>query len=120
MTSKSEETVSEVYVYKAFQPNLTTMATADADIDSTEDPSSPTDSEFEEYATPPAGRNEIQPYQFEPIVERDEDSASENVSRDDDSIAENVSRNDDSIAENVSRNDDSGAENVSRLENIDW
>ena len=31
MTSKSEEPVSEVYV-KAFQPNLTTMATADADI----------------------------------------------------------------------------------------
>ena len=61
MTSKSEETVSEVCV-KAFQPNLTAMATADSDIDSTEDLSSSTDSEFEEYATPPAGRNKIQPY----------------------------------------------------------
>ena len=83
---------------KVFQPNLTTMATADSDIDSTEDPSSSTDSEFEEYMAPPAGRNNIQPYRFEPTVERD----------------------DDSIAENVSGNDDSGAENVSRLENIDW
>ena len=72
MTSKSEE--------HAFQPILM-MATADSDIDSTEDPSSSTDSEFEEYATPPFGRNEIQPYRFEPTVERDEDSASENVSR---------------------------------------
>ena len=52
----------------AFQPILTPMATADADIDSTEDPSSSTDSEFEEYATPPAGRNEIQPYRFKPTV----------------------------------------------------
>ena len=49
------------------------MATADADTDSTEDPSSSTDSEFEEYATTPAGRNVIQPYRFEPTVERDED-----------------------------------------------
>ena len=98
------------YTLKAFQPNLTTMATADADIDSTEDPSSSTDSEFEEYATPPAGRNEIQPYRFEPTIERDEDSASENVSRHDDSIAENATRCGDSGAENV----------VSRLENIDW
>ena len=79
MTSKSEETVSEVYV-KAFQPNLTTMAAADADVNSTEDSSSSTDSEFEEYTTPPAGQNEIQPYRFEPTVERDEDSTSENVS----------------------------------------
>ena len=31
MTSKSEETVSEVYVI-AFQPNLTMMVTADVDI----------------------------------------------------------------------------------------
>ena len=106
MTSKSEETVGEVYV-KAFQPNLTTMATADAD--STKDPSSSTDSEFEEYTTPPARRNEIQPYRFESAVENDEDSASENVSRDDDRIAENVTRN-----------GDSGAENISHLENIDW
>ena len=85
------------------------MATADANIDSTEDPSSSTDSEFEEYTTPPPGRNEMQPYRFEPTVERDEDSASENISRDNDSIAENATRN-----------GDSGAENVSRLENIDW
>ena len=95
---------------KAFQPKLTMMATADADIDSTEDLSSSTDSEFEEYATPPAGRNKIQPYRFKPTVERDEDSTSETVSRDDDSIAENATRNGDSGAENV----------VSRLENIDW
>ena len=74
------------------------MVTADADIDSTEDPSSSTDSEFEEYATPPAGWNEMQPYRFRPTLERDEDSASENVTRD----------------------DGSGAENVSRLENIIW
>ena len=87
-----------------------TMATADAGIDSTEDPSSSTDSQFEEYATPPAGRNEMQPYRFEPTVERDEDSASEKVSRDDDSIAQNATRNGDSGAENV----------VSCLENIDW
>ena len=85
------------------------MATADADINSTEDPSSSTDSEFEEYATPPAGRNKIQPYRFEPTVERDEDSASENVSRDDDSIAENAIQT-----------GDSGAENISCLESIDW
>ena len=44
---------------------------ADADINSTEDPSSSTNSEFEEYATPPAGRNEIHPYSFKPTVERD-------------------------------------------------
>ena len=107
MTSKTEETVIQVYV-KAFQPNMMTMGTADADIDSMEDPSSSTDSEFEEYVTPPAGRNEIQPYRLESTVERIEDSASENVSRDNDSIAENVTQN-----------GDSGAENVSRLENID-
>ncbi len=65
---------------KVFQPNLTTMATADLDIDSTEDPSSSTDSEFEEYMAPPAGRNKIQPYRFEPTVERDDDSIAENVS----------------------------------------
>ena len=83
--SKSEGTVREVYV-KAFQPNSTMMVTTDADINNMEDPSLSTDSEFEEYATPPAGRNEIQQYQFEPTVERDEDSTSENVSRDDNSI----------------------------------
>ena len=54
MTSKTEETASEVYV-KAFQPKLTMMATADVNIDSKEDPSLSTNSEFEEYATPPAG-----------------------------------------------------------------
>ena len=77
----SEETVSEGYV-KAFQRNLTMMATADADIDSTEDPSLSTDSEIEEYATLPAGQNENSH-----IGSR---HASENVSRDNDSIAENV------------------------------
>ena len=95
------------------------MATADADINSTEDPSSSTDSEFEEYATPPARQNEIQPHWFEPTVEREEDSTSENVSQNDNSGAENVSQNDDSGAENVSQNDDSGAENVSQNDDRD-
>ena len=74
------------------------MASTNADIDSTDTPSSSTDSEFEEYALPPAEQSEIQPYQFEPTVERGEEGASENDSRD----------------------DDSGSENISRLENMDW
>ena len=65
----------------------------DTDIHSTDDSSSSTDSEsedyaFEEYTPPPAGGNEIQPYRFEPtapstpaVVERNDNSAAENVSR---------------------------------------
>ena len=97
MTSKSEEAVREVGKFPA---DFRTMASMNADINSTDTPSSSTDSEFEEYALPSAKQNEIQPYRFEPTVERSEEGASENVSRDDDV--------------------DSGAENISHLENMEW